>query len=118
MHRIAVYGTLRRGCGNHSLLEDSTFLFEGIVDGVIYSLGGFPGYKSAPAGNVIVEVYEVDDATLARVDRLEGVGMGFYDRREVYAWGDDLEGNVFIYEYCGKVYEDRIIPTGDWKKRS
>lgn len=70
---VFVYGTLKRGNGNHRLLEDSVFVEEATVKG--YGLtpgGGFP--YAIPCENLTArgEVYAVEEATMARLDGLEG----------------------------------------------
>lgn len=96
IHRVFVYGSLKRGGSNHHLLAGASFEGEAAVEGLeMWDTGrGFPA--CAPGdGTVEGEVYRVDEATLAAVDRLEGV-PDFYERRErdgmwVYVWSDDPE---------------------------
>lgn len=112
-HRIAVYGTLRKGQGRHQhFLQDSKFIKETRIPGHIYHLGGFPGYRCEDFGHddsVICEIYEVSDETLQRIDRLEGVGYGMYDR--IKAPGQE---NVFIYEWTYAPPWKDLIKSGDW----
>ncbi len=70
---VFTYGTLKRGQGNHYLLEDSVFVEEATVQG--YGLtpgGGFP--YAIPCSNMTArgEVYAVEEHTMARLDGLEG----------------------------------------------
>lgn len=71
---VGVYGTLKSGFSNHSLLGDSPLVDEGWVMGIsLYDLGPFPGAtRSDSEQPVFVEVYAVDDDTLAALDHLEG----------------------------------------------
>lgn len=82
-HTIYVYGTLKRGYGNNRLLTSSTFLREARLAPKykLYDVGWFPGLIEAPDNGVAVtgELWEVDDATLRRLDALEGVPF-LYDR--------------------------------------
>lgn len=67
-HTVAVYGSLRQGLGNHRLLMHVPKFKQGwtMTDFTMYSLGGFPAIVPDKAGKpVVVEVYEVDDATFA-----------------------------------------------------
>ncbi|HJL14439.1 MAG TPA: gamma-glutamylcyclotransferase family protein, partial [Sandaracinaceae bacterium LLY-WYZ-13_1] len=48
----------------------------------LVSLGRFPAMVGGGRTRVVGEVYEVDGATLERLDRLEG-HPGFYRRRQV-----------------------------------
>ena len=88
-HRIFVYGTLERGHSNTALLEGSEFLGEAAtvltykaVTHPAYSTVGtsFPVIMRDPRGKAVAgEIYTVDDATLARLDKLEREGRS-YDR--------------------------------------
>lgn len=77
MH-LAVYGTLKKGFGNHRLLDPRGFRFVGTFFTKpkfhMTSAGGFPVvYKDRAEHHIEVEVYEIVDETyLSRVDQLEG----------------------------------------------
>jgi gamma-glutamylcyclotransferase (GGCT)/AIG2-like uncharacterized protein YtfP len=118
-HQVFVYGSLRRGQGNNWLLRSAHFAGNAKVSGKLYNLGGFPGLRLDDAeGDVVGEVWMVDDATLAALDRLEGVGCGFYERRK---WRVRIEGRLtsaWLYE----ITEDHIVGRpevagGDWASR-
>ena len=87
IHRVFVYGTLKRGFPNAAPLNDQTYLghhrttiaFPLVVAGRWFSpvLVDEPGTGHPVEG----ELYEVDDTTLATLDRIEGVGSSWgYDR--------------------------------------
>ena len=128
MHKVAVYGTLRHGEGNHHTLEGSKFLGFWRVEGGLYTHGGFPGLsepiqlEGGGTETVLVEVYEVNDATISRLDRLEGVPY-HYERvaielaKEMLGFYKlDLEGPVFVYKYKVDVKNLIHIEGGDWVK--
>lgn len=77
-HRIMVYGTLKKGHGNNYLLRSAKFIgqCETVDKFVLMDFGGFPGLFPAQKGfeptKVEGELWEVNDATLARCDQLEG----------------------------------------------
>jgi len=81
----------------------------------MYSLGGFPAIKlhGDIHVRVLVEVYEVDKSTLARMDRLEGVSHGMYVRKSV----NTKYGKTYIYEWGSHTHRFPVIEGGDWKKR-
>ncbi|MCT0198345.1 gamma-glutamylcyclotransferase [Synechococcus sp. CS-1325] len=67
-----VYGTLKRGHGNHHLLADEPCLGEAELPNVVlHDLGPFPMVVPG-MGLVRGELYAQDVAALFRVDRLEG----------------------------------------------
>lgn len=111
--KVAVYGSLRQGMGNHRLLEEGKAWYHGKdkLDGfIMYSLGGFPCVRSVfPEGNeIVVEVYEVDDETFARLDVLEGF-PSFYDRKKV----STKYGDAWIYT-IEREKSRPVVEGGDW----
>jgi gamma-glutamylaminecyclotransferase len=87
-HKVFVYGSLKGGFGNHGFLETSEFLgttCTAETDFVMFSFGHFPGvvkHSEYGYGAIEGEVYLIDDATLFKLDLLEGNGR-FYTRRKV-----------------------------------
>lgn len=112
---IAVYGTLKSGHGNCRLLESSSFIGDGwtvdpmrlVVDGLPFLIRGtecLPGTL-----NVEVEVYAVDEETLAKVDRLEG-HPEFYRRQTVaieLSGGEIIDAEI----YCVGAEYDKGGPS-------
>ena len=126
MHRVFVYGSLKRGFYNNTLLYQSRFIGERITQDetwIMRSLGGFPGVvrklHGGMSASIFGDLYEVDDMTLARLDRLENNGH-FYSRELVklrdenetawmyvlkseHSYGRDMqpffEGENFIYRW-------------------
>lgn len=94
MELLAVYGTLKRGQGNHSVLPrlarlvGTTYL----RGWVMYDLGAYPTVVSSgdPADRILVEVYEVPD--LVSTDYLEGY-PNHYDRKKV----ETFAGEAWVY---------------------
>ena len=109
---VAVYGSLRKGLGNHRFLTSSKFLGKDVITGFnMYSLGAFPYVTPTKESNtIVVEVYEVNDNVFLSLDALEGYPT-FYDRMKIttkygYAW------IYFIKDY-GK--HPKVV-SGDWIK--
>lgn len=99
MHKVFVYGTLRRGEHNHRLLNTATFIGEAqsCSANFVMTGHGVPFLSETPFRNLPVtgEVFEVDDATLHRLDLLEGHPNWYgrkirrfklRDGRHVHAW--------------------------------
>ena len=120
MYKVFVYGSLLSGMGNHSLLAESKKL--GISKSPrgfkMLDLGWFPGaIRSNDETSIYGEVYEVDDITLNRLDRLEGYNSGnpesgLYNRIEI----DTKFGKALIYIYNNYYNRGKIVENGDWKK--
>jgi len=87
MNTVFVYGTLKLGGTNHRFLDGQHFLGKATtVPGyTLYSLGDYPGMVQAPGDRAGVsgELWDVDDACLAELDRLEGLDEGLYARVNV-----------------------------------
>jgi len=114
--KVAVYGTLRKGHGNHRLLESSEFLGEEKLPGHgMVSLGGFPAVYTSENDkkSVVVEVFKVDgESTKKRLDMLEGY-PSFYDRKLVKT----SHGDAWMYvieSYNEK--SERQVEGGDWNE--
>lgn len=88
MHKVFVYGSLKKGFGNSYLLDNSKYLGRAMTkdqDWFMFSMGGFPGVVRGNHSNANYldgEVYVVDDDALRNLDALEGNGS-FYTREEI-----------------------------------
>ena len=116
--KVFVYGSLMKGCGNDHLLKGSTLLAAEAITLPIFTmlhLGGFPGIVEDGHTQVIGELYEVDDDTLTRLDRLEG-HPDFYKRKPIavrsVAGPDDAEA-YFLPKVYARSCE--TIPSGNWR---
>ena len=81
MKAITVYGSLKRGHYNHSMIKGvAEFLGEGVEKGFqLFSLGAYPAAvrTSRPEDKIRVEYYLVDDWTFDRLNRME-LAAGYY----------------------------------------
>lgn len=123
----AVYGTLRKGHGNHRYLLDSKegveFLGEIKTEPrfKMYSMGGFPGVAEGGDKSIVVEIYRVtDEATIRGVNGLEGYSgvrgsdRNWYDTCEIQTpWG---VANMFTQNALLNGNRPEIV-TGDWNNR-
>jgi len=121
MHRLFVYGTLRRGEANHGLLQSARCLFrQARAKGVLVDTGsGYPAMREGD-GDVVGELYEVDDETLGRTDELEdyfgpGDPRNLYERvlRPVRTEAGEMDAWVYVSDRFGA---SPVIPSGDWVK--
>ena len=116
-HVVAVYGSLKKGFGNHRRLETSKFVGMAMIPGTLYSLGAFPAITLEGNTDVHVELYEVDDPTLESLDRLEG-HPSFYTRTEVTGF-KGYDGRAYIYAMKPDSYylrEENIVKSGNWER--
>jgi len=113
MALVWVYGTLRRGEGNHGLLADCAYLGQWWSPPCFYllDLGEYPGVISGQQA-VLGEIYVVDEPTLSQLDRLEEVPVEYDHGRLRTPWGEAL-----YYHYRGPTRGLAAIASGDWRAR-
>jgi gamma-glutamylaminecyclotransferase len=114
LHRIFVYGSLRRGLHNHRLLSGAHFDGEAFTSRGfrLYDLGSFPGMVAEGTDRVHGEVFLVDMATLEALDRLESHPR-FY-RRTVIQLDDDVEAESYLLT-PQQVEGCSLVRDGDWR---
>jgi len=118
---IFVYGTLKRGLGNAHLLAGQGFLGEARTAERyrMFDCGGYPGITEAEEEGrgiaIAGEIWEVDRACLAILDRLEGIASGLYRRGPVVlAPGFGTHGVVEAYFWGRDTGGLRRVTGGDW----
>ena len=84
---LFVYGTLKRGCCNHTRLAGQRFvgLARTMPGHRLHDMGGYPGLVAASeeSGGVEGEIWSVDAKALSQLDAFEGVAEGLYRRAPV-----------------------------------
>lgn len=119
MNLVFVYGTLMRGGRLHGVLTESRYCGNARLRGyTMFDLGWFPGIvRSGGHGEVHGEVYEVDDDTLANLDRIEGTPH-LYQRKAVKVL--TRKGSKFLqaqaYIFNGTPPEEDRVPGGWWPR--
>jgi len=113
---LFVYGTLKRGCRNWSVLKAAVYLGEARTEPAyrMYNCGAYPGLVEADGGEgqaIHGELYRVDERLLAELD-------GFEDAPNEYVRGPvALEGGATAQTYfyrlgtahlrlCGAVWSE------------
>ena len=114
MALIFVYGSLRRGQRYHALLRGAQFLAPYVTPPgyTMLDLGPYPGVVQGGHAEVTGEIYHVDDATLARLDRLEGVPHQ-YARVAIAS----PHGDCWIYLYRRSSGSEPVVGSGNWLRR-
>ncbi|SMP06428.1 gamma-L-glutamyl-butirosin B gamma-L-glutamyl cyclotransferase [Laceyella tengchongensis] len=123
MTLLFVYGTLRRGMRNASLLRKARLIAEKAwISGALYDTGyGYPGLV-AGSKRVWGEVYQVTNQELRWIDQLEdyhGTGHpdNLYERITVTVRSPDRQYTAYTYVYVddtGLKERGTVIPEGDW----
>lgn len=118
MNRVFVYGSLKKNYGNHGFLEKSEFLGEAKTKAefTMISYGFFPACLTPGNTEISGEVYDVTDAVLERLDRLEG-HPSWYQRIRC----ETTLGEAWIYtmkkETLEKADKTIVIQSGVWQQK-
>jgi gamma-glutamylaminecyclotransferase len=113
---LFTYGTLMRGFCNHRLLAGSKFLGHAKTEDsfILYDLG-FPGMADEESQTQVAgELFRIDDDTLARCDRLEGVPH-LYRREQITVLCGCESATCYAYFIQPPHYNNaKIIHYGNW----
>ncbi|PIT75755.1 gamma-glutamylcyclotransferase [Limnohabitans sp. G3-2] len=118
---LFIYGTLMPGLRLEAEMHGARWIGAAQVPGRLVDVGRYPGLLLGE-GQVTGEVYEVDDAHLARLDVVEAMVLGDraasqYWREEVTVVGGPLHGrSVQTYVYNRPVQGCTPIPHGDYRR--
>lgn len=97
MKTIVVYGSLKKGKYNHTILKDQVFVGNTTVIGTLYSVSTYPALLDEGDNEYPAEIYQVDDEIYQWVHDME-IGAGYVEKETpdgiVYYAGEDLA------EYC------------------
>ncbi|MEZ6062014.1 MAG: gamma-glutamylcyclotransferase family protein [Planctomycetaceae bacterium] len=105
--RIFVYGSLKRGCELAVELQDQEFLRTAITQPVyrMFDCGSYPGLIRVARDGIAVngELYSVSQSCLKRLDRVEGVDEGMYERRRIELQAPDDSCPAWAWFYLRPV---------------
>jgi gamma-glutamylcyclotransferase (GGCT)/AIG2-like uncharacterized protein YtfP len=108
LHKLFVYGTLKRGGRLHHNLSSSRFICDDRVGNCnLYMIQWYPGAEHGD-GVIGGEVYEIDDSTLRTMDDLEDEGILY--KRELKTTQSGHE--VWIYMYLGDIDPESRVLSG------
>lgn len=109
-HHIFVYGTLKRGGSNHRLMVGQQFVALGRTEPIykLYELDTYPAMVDTPQDGCAIEgeIWSVDTACLAKLDRLEGLEEGLYKRVPIQLQPphapQPVEGYIYLLSIAGR----------------
>jgi gamma-glutamylcyclotransferase (GGCT)/AIG2-like uncharacterized protein YtfP len=115
-HRVAVYGTLKRHGPNHHLLRGARWLGRETLAGfTLFHLGAYPGAKRMRQSSIDVEIYQVDQQALARLDQLEDFNPRKTRASEYLRVPVSTRfGKAWLYLYNRPVKPVQRLPSGRW----
>jgi gamma-glutamylcyclotransferase (GGCT)/AIG2-like uncharacterized protein YtfP len=119
--KVAVYGSLRKGCHNHRIMQFAggklleTVTLKGIA---IYDHGvGFPFAKFKKSSSCIAEIYEVPEDGIERLDKLEGYDEKRDSKHNMYVRSEVPGTDYVIYIYNRRIDSSfHQVDHGDWVK--
>lgn len=119
MKRIAVYGTLREGYGNHGYVRNATKIGIGTTkEKYTMFASGIPFVdKATPTSTIVVEVYDVSDEDMPSVDRLEG--HPYVYKREsidvIMENGEEVQAELYFYPVTASRERGlTLVKSGDY----
>lgn len=135
-HNLFVYGTLMSTADSElgrrertRLRASSRLLGAACVPGRLYDLGAYPGLAQPPglADHDLVhgELHELFEPqrSFAWLDPYEGIdparpGPAEYTRKVCDVTSSGNKVRAWLYLYNGPVSDDRLVPGGNWFRRS
>lgn len=97
---VFVYGSLKKGFGNHDILSNSPLIARTHTVGRCFnmvSLEAFPAVLSSGDYDIEGELYSVDEGTLETLDMLEGNGYLYLRKKVLLASGHTAWMYFLIY---------------------
>jgi gamma-glutamylaminecyclotransferase len=112
MH-LFVYGTLKRGHSNHGYLRGQQFISMAMTlpRFRLHDLGGYPGMVLDERDGISIhgEIWDVDADCLARLDELEDIEGGEYQREIIPLMPPHDQSCIEGYRYLRDVSQARDI---------
>ena len=121
---IAVYGSLRKGLGNHHHLKKPKVKYVGTFDTkpiyTMKSLVHFPALLKNGSTSIVMEVYKIPSEVDKAIENLEGYqgkdnDYNMYNKEKI----NTPFGEAFVYFWNkkeGSLSRQEICPSGDWKE--
>lgn len=116
LHRVFVYGAMRKGCRDHRTLADA--LYMGVANyppghSKMVDTGNKPGLIPDSDGKMVRgELYGVDARLLTKLDNMARDPIDFMVRRKVSVWVGQPEDGRFVRAWC---YFLRTPETYKWR---
>ena len=112
-----VYGTLMKGELHHTTMAHARFVraAETAPEYDLVQIDYYPAMIAGGSHRVLGELYEIDDQTLARLDRLEEV-PDYYERKTI-TLGDGTEAIAYVMPR-ERAVSGSPIPSGYFRMRT
>ncbi|XP_058104044.1 putative gamma-glutamylcyclotransferase At3g02910 [Magnolia sinica] len=124
---IFTYGTLKRGFSNHGLIQEAIRTGDAVFIGVYHTVDKYPlvcGPYNVPfllnlpgsGDRIRGELYAVSAYGLARMDELEGISTGHYERLPIVVGAPEDEGRKQDTVRVEAYYAHRSYAEELWKR--
>ncbi|MDF1628570.1 MAG: gamma-glutamylcyclotransferase [Alcanivoracaceae bacterium] len=112
---VFVYGTLMRGERNHHWMRGARFVGGAVTAArfSLWSLGAYPVICPKGRTRVRGEVFRLSYAHLRRLDILEEYPRFYHRCREPTRFGP-----AWIYYQSNPPLQSRLLPGGNWRRRT
>lgn len=92
--QVGVYGSLKKGKYNHTLLEDCELVGKTKVKGTLYAVSSYPALLNEGDNEYDLEVYRITNIdTFARIRAME-LGAGYVEK---LLTSPDITGEYIVY---------------------
>lgn len=117
MELVFVYGTLRKGHGNHRLIRGDKFVGTGstVNKYAMYSMGIPFVNEYEQVSNITGEVYEVSKNTLNQLDMLEGHPSWYRRKKTKIKIGPKT---LYAWLYFNNEKTNYLIEGGDYNEKT
>lgn len=110
---VYVYGTLRKGYGNNSLMKGGILLSVDRLKGWnMFTHGGFP-WITRGTGEITAELWWIPDGAIHAVDSLEGEGLMYH--REKIRTPHGTKAFIYVAGEMLTAKKSIKIKSGDWE---
>ncbi len=107
---VFVYGTLMRGERANDFLRGAEYVGDAVLqDYAMYDLGSYPGIIAHAGEAVLGELYNVDDATVSRLDEYESEGSLYHRNKVRVRTADGERADALAYLYAHRVNDDHLV---------
>lgn len=116
MHKLFVYGTLKTGQANHSLLIGRKGT-QAIAPHIELHAGPDDPFAVRGSGSSKGEVYDINAEILQKIDELEGHPDDYHRSLTQVILANGQITQAWIYLNENKAFLYPLVPEGDWQPK-
>lgn len=122
MDYVFVYGTLKKGRSNHSVIQAGKFISDAVLDGgLMFTTPGFPVLFDGP-NKIYGELYLVNPTIMNRLDGLENNGRMFERKQVEVVVPDGTKYSSWVYFGVPKYWNvepstGKVLRNSSWLRQ-